>query len=148
MMLNHSYVDLRNAEIADVAETIAFERRFVIESANLAYDSPEMEDWLAETALAMELPVDMGVCSAVEALSAVGATPISSCNGGAFTSGHASDVAHVLFSCRPGLVRKVTEAARLTNCGVINNGRHAEVYATEVEHLIDFAEALVRSEAR
>lgn len=147
MMLNQFYMDLRGAKMEDVAETIAFERQFLREIADLAYDSSEMEDWLAETALAMSLPVDMGLGSAVEVLSAVGAVPISSCNGGAFTSGHASDVAHVLFSCGPALVPDILAAAEATGCGLINNGLHAELYAAKVEDLIAFAEALLRLRA-
>ena len=147
MMLNHSYIDLRGAKMEDVAETIDFERQFLRESADLAYDSPEMEHWLAETAMAMGLPLDMGVGSAVEVLSVVGATPISSCNGGAFTKGHASDVAHVLFSCEPALAPDIMAAAEATDCGLINNGPHAELYAAKVEHLIAFADVLLRLSA-
>ena len=144
MMLNQFYVDLRGATMEGAAETIAFERQFICESVDLAHDSSEMEDWLAETALAMGLAVDMGVGSAVEVLSAVGAIPISSCNGGAFTLGHASDVAHVLFSCEPALVPDILEAAETTGCGLINNGLHAELYAANVEDLVSFAEVLLR----
>lgn len=144
VMLNHSYVDLRGYEIEEVAESIACERQFLCESAELAYDSSEMEDWLDETALAMGAPVEIGVCSAVQVLSAIGATPISSCNGGAFTSGHASDVAHVLFSCGPETIPDIMKAAETSDCGLINNGVYAELYAAKVEDLIDFADTVIR----
>jgi len=147
MMLNYFYVDLRGARTEDVSETIAFERQFLRESAELAYDSSEMEDWPAETTLVMGLDVDMGVGSAVEVLPAVEAVPISSCNGGAFTSGYASNVAHVLFSCGPELVPDVLAAAQAADCGLINNGPYAELYAAKVEDLITFADVLLRLRA-
>jgi hypothetical protein len=82
---------------------------------------------------------DVGVNAAVVAISAAGGTPISSCNGGWFGEDHSSSVPHVLFSIEPQAVDLIREAAEAADCGLVNNGRHAELYVDKLPKLLAFA---------
>ena len=139
MLLNHMYVDMRGCDMCDLAHAIADETEFLQEAEKLRHDPKILGDLMDSFLEQTELDFDLGVNAAVIALSVVGAAPISSCNGGWFGDWHSSSVPHILFSIAPCDVGVVLEAAEVANCGIINNGRHAEIYADKLPKLLDFA---------
>lgn len=65
--------------------------------------------------------LELGVVSAVVALSAIGCIPYTSCNGGAFGGEHAADLLIVGFYLRPPLIQAVREAGRVAGVGLMND---------------------------
>lgn len=99
---NQEYSDLRGLTIDDLQLVLREEERWpngIRESAAPA-DVEERLINLRGTAFnpGKELwGLDLGVASAVVALSSLGACPVSSCNGGAFGLGHQAGYAYVSF---------------------------------------------------
>lgn len=139
MLLNHSYTDVRGCDANDLANVIEQEESFFEEAASLEVGSDELFDLLDRQYDESELEFDVGVNAAVVAISAAGGAPISSCNGGWFGDDHSSSVPHILFSVSPATLAPIQAAAEAADCGLINNGRHAELYANELSKLLAFA---------
>lgn len=147
MMLNHLYFDTRGWGVADV-ETVLEEECELLESlGEVGWNTTQaseiidvhFSDW-SELA-----GFDVGVGGAVLALSAAGATPISSCNGGTIgIEHHSSSVPHILFAGSPTMnasaILKAIEAADL---GSVHNGQFGEIYADDVLKFPAFARALI-----
>lgn len=139
MSLNLNYVDVRGYDADDLADMIEEEESFFAAAATLELGSDEIFDLLDRQYEESELAFDAGVNAAVMAISVVGGTPISSCNGGWFGDHHSSAVPHILFSVSPANLVPIQAAAEAASCGLVNNGRHAEVYANELPKLLSFA---------
>lgn len=80
---------------------------------------------------ACELEVDgleLGVASAVVALSTIGCIPYTSCNGGVFDGEHVEELLIVGFYLRPAQVQAVKEAGRDAGVGLTND-HNGGVYA-------------------
>jgi hypothetical protein len=85
--------------------------------------------------------LDLGVASAVAALSAANCFPVSSCNG---EPDHNEPLPTILFRSRVARVPDLIEAAEAADCGLINNCDSLELYAAHVRNLVDFARALLK----
>lgn len=67
-------------------------------------------------------PLDPGVAGLVLAISALGGTPISSCNGWLVgASSHRSEVPHILFTASPDVMDRIIPAAMANEVGLIFN---------------------------
>ena len=139
MMLNHAYVDVRGCDASDLDHAIAEETAFYDEASELDGDPDALLDLLDRHFIDSESCFDVGVTAAVVAISTVGGVPISSCNGGWFGDDHRSSVPHILFSTTPEKLDIVQRAAAAANCGLTNNGAHAELFADELPKLLRFA---------
>ena len=81
------------------------------------------------------------------ALSGLGATPISSCNGGHVgISSHSSDVPHVLFTAAPSVMDRVLTAAKESKVGIVRNNGFAEAFTDHLPNLHALAKKLVHYE--
>jgi len=89
--------------------------------------------------------LDLGVASAVGALSAANCFPVWSCNG---EPKHTESLPTILFRARVTRVPDLLEVAEEAGCGLINNFEHLELYATHVRHFIAFARALLARRSR
>lgn len=91
------------------------------------------------------LGLDIGVASAVAALSAARCIPFTSCNAGTFGGDHAETYPLVGFFARPQQVDLLLRAAIEARVGLENGDRGClVVYATDVRNLRMFAAALIR----
>ena len=132
------YGDMRGETWGDASETLEMEREFLAlmlgdlsaaEAALCAEDRFELNG------------LDLGVASAVVALSAANCAPIASCNGGA---GHHEDYPCVAFYCPKVRLPDLLKAAALTGCGLESGGSgRVLLYADNVEPLLLFAEKLI-----
>lgn len=104
-------------------------------------DESEDEDWDEWEDPKHLFGLDLGVASAVAALSAANCFPVSSCTG---ESGHNAPPPTVLFRSRVARVPDVIEAAEEADCGLINNYDSLELYAAHVRNLVEFARALLK----
>ncbi len=85
-----------------------------------------------------------GTAGAIFALSAAGAAPISSCNGGLLgDTSHSSQVPHILFSVTPDRLAPILAAAKAADVGLLNNSGHVEVFASGIPGLRAFARQLL-----
>jgi hypothetical protein len=144
ILLNHEYIDMRGQSIADARLLVDHEAEMLREMASASEDDigELIDDFhLSEFELAM---FDIGTGGCVYALSAAGAAPISSCNGGLLEGAqHASDVPHILFSIDPDLLGPILAAAKAADIGLINNDGHIEVFARRLPDLNTFADRLL-----
>ena len=139
MMLNHCYIDVRGCDASDLDHAIAEETAFYDEASELDDDRDALLDLLDRHFVESESTFDVGVAAAVVAISMVGGAPISSCNGGWFGDDHSSSVPHILFSITPEELDIVQRAAAAADCGLTNNGPHAELFADDLPKLLRFA---------
>ncbi len=146
LMLNHDYMDVRGCTITDARDALAEEAELLgeLEASGWSDDkADELMDEAYETS-AFIFSFDIGMAGAVFALSAAGAAPISSCNGGVIDGErHASDVPHVLFSATPDALPAIERAAVAADAGLINNDGHVELFADWLPKLHSFAEHLL-----
>ena len=145
--LNLSYADMRGWSLEDA--------RLIIHQEQDLLDQLAKADWTTDEAAAIiddyisdgsELSwFDPGVAGAVFALSAAGATPISSCNGGTIGGDrHSSDTPNILVAA--GLKMKaaaIANALEKAGMGVIPNGEFAEIFADDILKFHVFAEHLL-----
>jgi hypothetical protein len=136
--INRSYVDLRGCSWRQVQDAIPLEQR-ILER----FDRGEgvAEEGFTDQEAAELFYLDLGVASAVLALSAAHCVPLYSCNG---EKGHSEEFPVVIFRARPARVPDLLEAADEAGCGLINvdDGR-LMVYAGHVRTMIGFARALL-----
>jgi len=86
----------------------------------------------------------VGTAGAIFALSAAGAAPISSCNGGLLgDTSHSSQVPHILFSVTRDCLGPIFAAAEAAEVGLVNNSGHVEVFADCIPKLNLFARQLL-----
>ena len=88
--------------------------------------------------------LDPGVAGLVMAISALGGTPISSCNGGFVgTSEHRSDVPNILFAAPPETMDRIIPMAMATEVGLIFNEGYAEAFVDNLPNFHRLARKLL-----
>lgn len=138
ILLNHAYVDMRGYSIADAQEIIAEEAQLLDDIEAIGDDDDRLEELLEGLYEdASELSgFDAGTAGAIFALSAAGAAPISSCNGGLLgDTSHSSQVPHILFSVQREHLGPILAAAEAADVGLLNNSGHVEVFADRIPKL-------------
>jgi hypothetical protein len=123
---NHDYRDLRGLTRGELRRAVAAESQ---EIERFIADGPACEG-CEDGCDACEPEFDeleLGVASAVVALSVIGCIPYTSCNGGAFGGEHAADLLIVGFYLRPAQVQAVKEAGQRAGVGLTND-RNGGVY--------------------
>lgn len=146
ILLNHAYVDMRDYSIPDAREVVAEEAELLREIEASEADEDRLEELMEELYEASSdlSGFDVGTAGAIFALSAAGAAPISSCNGGLLgETSHASQVPHVLFSIASEKLAPILAAAEATDVGLVNNSGHVEVFAERIPKLNAFAARLL-----
>ena len=147
ILLNHSYIDMRGYSIADAEHVVAEEYELLSAIAAVEGDIERVDELIEQLYEdASELSgFDVGTAGTIFALSAAGAAPISSCNGGLLGEpGHSSQVPHILFSVELSHLELILSAADEAKVGVINNSGHVEVFAATIPALNAFAMAILR----
>lgn len=144
--LNLAYFDVRGWEVEDVELVQKEELELLTKLADAGWRTDAAEEILeGHFSDYSELSgFDAGMGTAVYALSAAGAIPISSCNGGTIGQGfHAERVPSILFAAgenfEPALIMKAAEEADL---GLIPNGEFVEIFADQVLKFHDFSRRL------
>lgn len=134
---NRDYRDLRGKTWADVRRVLECERRlmFDVETAKwvpgVDGEGPELDG------------LELGVATAVTALSALGCIPFTSCNGGWFGGVHASARLIVGFYLRPYHLPSIQKAAAQADAALLAE-QHGGLYvrADNPAALMAFAAAL------
>lgn len=101
ILLNYDYVDMRGFSISEAQEVVAEKAGLLREIGAIGADDERVEalkDRLCEAASQLS-GFDVGTAGAIFALSAAGAAPISSCNGGLLGDGRMHHRSHI-FSFR------------------------------------------------
>ena len=122
---------LARADAEDAVVRAAGREALLLALEERAY---EAEGFLGETQL------DLGVASAVAALSALGCVPAMSCRGG---PGHQEFYPQVIFGARAGQVPALLRAAEAAGCGLTNLEGGLEVCARDIRQIVAFARALI-----
>ncbi len=142
---NKSYRDLRGFGWEDVRRALELERAVVgrIEAAN---DPAVAESDFDELRLEALDPIeelcglDVGVASAVLAVSALGAIPVSSCNGGCFGSPHQAQHPYVAFYLPKDRAARVLDLAEPADVGLcVDQDGIAQIYGRTIHDLLRFA---------
>lgn len=130
---------------ADVAETLEMERGVLarLEAAIDLDDEQEAitEELVAEYGVEALWSLDPGVASATIALSALGATPVASCNGGVLGGQHKEAYPLVAFYLPTTAAAGVNALAEAADIGLLidDHGR-GQIYAQSYRGLVKFAE--------
>lgn len=146
ILLNHEYVDMRGYSISDAQDILGEEAQLLDDIEAIGDDDDRLEELLEQLYEdASELSgFDVGTAGAIFALSAAGAAPISSCNGGLLgDTSHSSQVPHILFSVTKDRLRPIIAAAEAADVGLLNNFGHVEVFAKRIPELHNFAKQLL-----
>jgi hypothetical protein len=134
---NRCYQDMRGFTWDDACRTLKLEKEIVARGAG---DLSTAMESMSDSEIASLYDLDLGVASAVVALSAAKCAPVSSCNG---APGHNEAYPLVAFYCRKDRARDILKAAEVADCGLYNGDSGVlVVYARNVQMLMSFAEAL------
>lgn len=150
---NQHYSDFRGMTFADLEATMVREDGLV-DTLEAVGDTAELEErFVQERGTAFE-PVDdlwgldVGVAGAVIALSALGATPVSSCNGGNYGTLHQSHYPYVAFYLADADLAVLLRMAEVEDLGLVSSDGLAHLYGS-VAALRRFARrALAKSSTR
>ncbi len=151
---NQQYRDLRGMTWAQVAAALLKEAEFFDRLAAAA-DLDEEAELIDEEREEADFPdddlwgLDVGVISATLALSALGATPVSSCNAGGFGGHHVAAFPHVAFFLPRSAASEVLAIAEAADVGLdVVEGGIARLYGRTDFDLHRFAQfALNRHDA-
>jgi hypothetical protein len=143
---NQQYRDLRGMTWAQVAATLLQEAEFFDRLAAAA-DLNEEAELIEEERAAADFPeddlwgLDVGVIGATLALSALGATPVSSCNAGGFGGHHVAAFPYVAFFLPRSAAAEVLAIAEEADVGVdVVEGGIARLYGATDFDLHRFAQ--------
>ncbi|HMP61916.1 MAG TPA: hypothetical protein PKA17_02240, partial [Phenylobacterium sp.] len=142
---NRAFINLRGMDWADVAETLKMDRGLLarLEAAVDLDDEQEAitEELVAEYGVGALWSLDPGVASATIALSALGATPVASCNGGVLGGQHKEAYPLVAFYLPITAAAGVNALAEAAGIGLLidDHGR-GQIYAQSCQGLVKFAE--------
>ena len=132
---NQHYCDLRSMTFADLAATLEREDELV-DSLRAGRDPTALEErFIQQRGTAFE-PVDdlwgldIGVAGAVIALSALGATPVSSCNGAIYGTPHQSQYPYVAFYLADADLTVLLALAEAEGLGLVANDGLAHLYGS------------------
>lgn len=146
LVINHAYNDYRGMSAEDAHEALQEEAKLLSDLAAADWDTDEAEEIIEShiEAFGPTSGLDAGVAGLVYALSAVGATPLTSCNGGVVgVESHASDVPHVLFTAPIEVLNVVLTAAKRNGVGLINNDGYAEAFTNNLRNFHALAKELI-----
>lgn len=144
---NQHYQDLRDFRWTDVASAITVETGLIarieaaaqpaLEEELIVEELCRLEDFSPDRAL---YGLDVGVGSAVLTVSAAGATPIASCNGGAFGHFHQGANPFVAFYALPRRILPIMRWARQAELRLeINDHGVAVLHARRIADFLTFA---------
>lgn len=143
---NQQYRDLRGMTWAQVAAALLQEAEFFDRLAAAA-DLDEEAELIDEEREEADFPdddlwgLDVGVISATLALSALGATPVSSCNAGGFGGHHVAAFPHVAFFLPRSAASEVLAIAEAADVGLdVVEGGIARLYGRTDFDLHRFAQ--------
>lgn len=145
--LNLSYADVRGWSLEDAPLMVDQEHDLLEQLAEAHWTTAEassiIDDYMSDGSEL--LLFDPGVGGSVFALSAAGATPINSCNGGTIGGDrHSSDTPHILVAAGPKVhISAIQKALQTVNLGIIPNGEFAEIFADDILKFHAFAERLL-----
>ena len=144
--LNLEYADYRGIPVDEAIEGVEEEAQLLFDLAGAGWDTDKAQTIVDENIGAMGLtsPLDAGVAGLVLAISALGGTPITSCNGGTVgVSSHRSDVPHILFTAPPNVMDRIIPAAIACEVGLVFNEGYAEAFADYLPNLHRLARSLL-----
>jgi hypothetical protein len=142
---NQAYRDLRGWDWTAVGEALDVERGLIRRLQDAADPALEEELFNEERLQTIE-PVeelwglDVGVAAATIAISALGGSPVSSCNAGAFGNHHQARHPYVAFYLPKARGQQLLELAEAADVGLIVDAGLAQIYARTVVDLFRFAE--------
>ena len=143
---NRSYVDLRRLTWLEARRVYSVEDVLLARIETSSTPNEEhglIEDELYEDAEGI-YGLDIGVASAVVALSAARCVPFSSCNGGAFGGCHHESHPVVALFARPETTSLLVECAEEADCGLLSGEMgHLVVYANDIRNMRAFSTALI-----
>lgn len=140
---NQHYQDLRGFKWSDVAKALEAEHQLLARieiASDTEIEEARIIDELSEETETPLYGLDIGVAAAVLTLSAAGAIPASSCNGGAFGGFHQGSNPYVAFYVRPRRLLAVQAWARTAGLGLNVTGEGVVgLHARRVDDLLAFA---------
>jgi len=149
---NQMYQDLRGYGWGDVAAAIEVEHRFIAR-LQAADDLDDEAQRIDDERLDCFEPsdglweLDIGVAAATIALSALGATPVGSCNAGGFGGHHQARYPYVAFYVNPGAADLILALARGADVGLRGDETGlAQIYGAGDLDLLRFAETALTSQ--
>ena len=149
---NRSYRDLRGMSWDDVAQALERERELVARLLRADDIEAEAEAIEEERLEAFDDPLwglDVGVASATLALSAMGCTPFSSCNGGMLGGFHNASHPVVAFYLPAEAAPAALWSAGAGGVGLtLDPEGRARLYSDAVEPMVAFAAAALGQQAR
>jgi hypothetical protein len=148
---NQSYVDLGGFSWPEARRVFQLESevlRRIEESVEPQGELISMDDELYEEPDEHLHGLDIGVASAVAALSATGCPPIASCNAGAFGDSHREHYPLVAFFAFHDALPAIQSAAEKADAG-LENGHDGMlvVYANDIRKMMQFAARLLNASA-
>lgn len=149
---NRRYEDFRGFDWRDAILAIRIDRRSIRSIRTGSVAEEDLRDQLGGSTF--EGPpwgLDIGVAGTVAALSAFGAIPAASCNGGQLGAHHSYSHPLVAFFARPEMVQQLIHYAKASGAGLTNSPNDDGtllVFSHELEALTTFASQLVRGRPR
>jgi hypothetical protein len=149
---NQMYQDLRGCSWGDVAAAVATERRFIarlqaaddVEDEAQRIDDERLDCFEPSDGL---WELDIGVAAATIALSALGATPVGSCNAGGFGGHHQARYPYVTFYANADAADLILALARSADVGLRGDESGlAQIYGAGDLDLLRFAETALNSQ--
>ena len=149
---NQMYQDLRGYGWDDVAAAVEIEHRFIarlqqaddLDAEARRIDDDRLDSFEPSDGL---WNLDIGVAAATIALSALGATPVGSCNAGGFGGHHQARYPYVAFYVDAGAAELILALARTADIGVRGDDSGlAQIYGAGDLDLLRFAETALKSQ--
>ncbi|HXQ11088.1 MAG TPA: hypothetical protein VN805_08870 [Caulobacteraceae bacterium] len=149
---NQMYQDLRGYSWGDVAAALEIERRFIarLQAADdLDNEARQIDDERLDCFEPSDglWELDVGVAAATIALSALGATPVGSCNAGGFGGHHQARHPYVAFYANAGAAELILALAQAADVGLRGDESGlAQLYGAGDLDLVRFAETALKSQ--
>jgi hypothetical protein len=143
---NPEYRDLRNLTWEDAEQAYAAERTLLgkLDAVRTAEDLKALRPAVAACGL-QTFRLDLGVASAVCALSAAGLVPLSSCNAGAFGAAHPEPHPVVSFFAYPSVLPLLKTCARRAQIGLGTSALGGAIaYSNDIRRMRQFAKNLMK----
>jgi hypothetical protein len=141
---NFEYVDLRGLSLTDLERALNEEQRAFALLQAAGFDQKSIDEVDRQRAASPFIPIlDLGVVSAVVAISALGCVPVTSCRGPTLGSRcHQQPAPMIVFYARRTHIPALLEAVERADCQIVNNGAKVEIYADDVRKMRHFALAM------
>ena len=145
---NRCYEDLRCLPWCEARRVYAFEDKCIERILNSTHAEKEYESIIAELADDLDtiglFGLDIGVASAVLALSSARCIPFTSCNAGAFGGNHAEEWPMVAFYAKVPSIPLLLECAEEARTGLVNAELGSLVtYADDIRKMRSFSNAII-----